>query len=187
MVPGRDHITKIRGLLLTIGILILVGVISMFAFREQQAVSNQTGTAAANRNATLFITGIHYTDIKEGEKNLELIAESADLHMDEDSANLSNMEAVFFEKNGDKVFLSAESGALDMDSIDLEVNGNVMLKTNQYEMKTETLTYNDSKRLFATQSPSTIKGVLGEELYAERMTYYRDTKRLYLNGNEAEQ
>ena len=183
MASGRDYLMRTKGLLLTVGILVFAGVFFLIAVRDQQSVPNQTGAADENKNATFFIGGIHYTDIQEGVKSLELIAETADLYMDENRANLSKMQAAFTEKTGDNVFLFAESGAWEMDSNDLEVSGNVMLKTNEYEMETEMLTYTDSKRLFATQSPVSIQGgVLG--LVAEGMSYSLDSKHIHLNGNE---
>jgi LPS export ABC transporter protein LptC len=180
---GMDHILRYKSLLLVTGILVLALVSLKVWVRDQHSAPDHPVSAAPDNNATLLISGIHYSDIKEGDIQLELTAETADFHMDDDRANLLNMQATFHEENGDKTFLFADSGTWDMELNDLEVSGNVVLKTNQYEMKTEILNYTDSKGLFSTQSAVAVHGV-SLDMTAEGMKYFLDSKRIHLNGKE---
>ena len=183
-VPG--HAKRIKGILLTIGVLILACILALFVLRRQNDSPAQPDISSEERTSTISLTGIVHTEIRNGTKKLQLEAQNAILHRDENISKLYDLTATFYNEKGEPVYLAAESGILmgdiEGDSFDLEVNGNVVLKNEQYEMRTETLTYNDEKREFETQSPVVIV-VSGITNRADWMTYNLDSGKI--NGINA--
>lgn len=182
MAAAGDRTRVLKGGLLVIGILILGGIIVMFSRNRQQAPSDQSGISTENRNETIALEGIHHTDIRNGMKYLELDAESGDWQLEENSAYLTMLDATFFEDDGERVFLSAESGTWMRDSNDLEVSGNVVLKNSQCEMQTDDLIFNENEQIFVTESHVEMCCLsLCQE--ADGMTFSRDTGKFELHRN----
>lgn len=182
MAAGRDRIRLLKGALLVVGILILGGVIWMFSLHRQQAVPDQSDIPAEKRNATISLGGIHHTAIRELVKDLELNAESADYRLEENRAYLSMLQATFIDNKGDSVFLSAKSGTWETDSNDLEVSGDVVLKSSQFEMRTDRLLYDKTEQIFVTDSRVVFHGFSMTQA-ADGMTYSLNTGKWILEGN----
>ncbi len=184
MTLSREHIRRIKGALLLAGILILGSVLVLFLVHQEETLPNRSDISPEERSATVSLKGIIHADIQDGVQDWLLKAESAELHTDEKKAFLSSIQATFFDRNGEPVVLSAESGTWNTDSNDLEVSGNVMLKNKQYEMRTERLTYAYDKRMFETQSPVAIHGFMNQT--ASGMTYFLDSGQIDFRNVEGE-
>lgn len=182
MAAGRSHVRQTKGALLIIGILILSVVLGLFAARRQKDLPAPADMTEEEKNATITLEGIHHTDIREGKKDWLLEARSAVYQMEEKRASLSTLRATFYTRDGVPVSLSAASGTWKMDSNDLEVHGNVVLKNEQYEMQTEALTYMHAKRMFLTRSPVTIHGATFDQK-ANGMTYLLDSGLINFEGD----
>lgn len=184
MAAGRDRTRLLKGFLLVICILILGGISVMFSAHRQQTSTDQLDITAEKKNATIAMEGIHHTEISNGAKDWELEAESADYHWEEKITYLSMLQAIFFDENGENDFLSAESGALDEDSNDLEVSGNVVLKNSQCVIQTERMKFNKEEQEFVTESHVSICYLsLSLCLEADGMTYPRATEKIKPHRN----
>lgn len=181
MVAGRDPARRIKGALLIIGILVLGSVLTLFAVRKQQDLPDQVEMSPEEKSATILLGGIHHTDIRNGVKDWLLEARSAVYQLERNRATLSVLDATFFNKKGNAVHLSAETGLWMMNSNDLEVSGNVMLKNGQYEMQTQTLKFIRDERVFVTHSPVTIHGAAIDQT-ASGMKYNLDSERIDFEG-----
>jgi LPS export ABC transporter protein LptC len=128
------------------------------------------------------MVGVRHTDFRNGVKDWELDAESADYQIEENKAFLSMLQATYFDNRGDGVFLSAKSGTWKTDSNDLEVTGNVVLKNSQCEMQTDRLIFNKNEQIFVTKSPVTLT-TPAFSLHRESMTYSLETGIITLDEN----
>jgi LPS export ABC transporter protein LptC len=192
---GPDRTRQLNGILLFLGILVLASVIVMFWLHKGQSDREKQGATAARNDPTISLLGVHHTDIRRGSKEGPpgassaayrkegfLDAESAEYRLEEKRAYLKKLEATFFDSVGKKVLLSADSGVYYEDSNDLEVSGNVVLKNNQYVMRTDRLLYTESKQLFSTMSKGEILAHSIRKV-ADGMTYSLNTRIIVLEGN----
>ena len=184
MAIGRDQIKKIKGALLIIGILVLGSVVGLFALHQQNTPSGQPVISSVKENVSIALESVRHTAIKEGVKDWSIVAGSADYRLDEKKADFRKLQVTFYDKDGSNVHLSADSGTWEIDSNDLVVAGNVMIKDKEYEFRTEALTYVCAKRMFETRSPVSIHG-FSLDLKADGMNYYLDTGQVYLNRDTA--
>jgi LPS export ABC transporter protein LptC len=179
---SRDLTRPLKGILLVFGILALGSIVVMFSLRLQPTNPDQNGATAARSDSTVLLEGIRHIDLREGVKEWQLDAESADCRYDENRTYLSMLEASYFDSDGETVLLSADSGIWKTDSNDLEVSGNVVLKNSQYEMRTDRLLYTASERIFSTLSPVEIRSFSMNQV-ADGMTYSLETELIILDGN----
>jgi LPS export ABC transporter protein LptC len=186
MSTGPVHAKRIKGLLLTIGVLILACILALFVLRRQTDPPAQPDISSEKRKSTISLSGMFHTEIRNGIKELLIEAENAMLYRDENISKLYGLKATFYNEKGKTVYLTAAAGILmgdiEGESFDLEVSGDVVLKNEQYEMRTETLTYNSEKREFETQSPVVIV-VSGITQRADWMTYNLDSGEINSAGN----
>jgi LPS export ABC transporter protein LptC len=179
---GQDRTRQLKGILLVLGILVLVGVIAMFSIQRTGTTRDEQDASTVSNDATVSLEGVHHTDIREGSKEWLLDAEYADYRLEQNIAYLKMLEASFFDSNGETVLLFADSGVWKRDSNDLEVSGNVVLKNSQYVMRTDRLLYNESEQLFSTTSKVEILAHAIRKV-ADGMTYSLNTGNIVLEGN----
>lgn len=174
-----EIVKRIKGLLLTVGILSFSAIVLIFAAHRKHTPSGQADMAVS-AGATIGVNGFHRrATIREGTKDWSLDADSAALLLEENKVVLKGLRYTFFSPDGNNVLLKADSGVWKTDSNDLEVTGNVMLESNQYVFQTETLSYNDTKRKIISRMPVSVESaaLTGK---ADAMEYHLDTGLIYL-------
>ena len=182
MGESRSRFRQLKGALLFIGILVLGSVVVLFVMHRQKAPSGQSGgVAVVKQKATISLEGVHHTAIKDGVKDWSLEAESADYRLEDSEAVFRTLHVTFF-REGDGVFLSAASGTWHKNSNDLDVTGHVMLKSRQYVLQTEKLTYIHEKRMCVTEAPVTVSSEVFK-ITADNMKYDLGRGLIYLDGN----
>ena len=78
--------------------------------------------------------------------------------------------------------MTAASGTVRTDSNDIRMSGGVVVKDQDYVLKTETLSYDNQERRFFTDVPVAMSGA-GFELTADSASLDMKTRRAVLNGN----
>jgi len=81
-----------------------------------------------------------------------------------------------------KVYLTADEGVLKTDSNDIELTGNVILKNENYRLKTENLCYNHRTRVFSSEVPVKITGA-GFDLAADSVSFDLNTNKTVFEGS----
>jgi len=95
---------------------------------------------------------------------------------------LDDLSVVFYMKDGKKTHLTAAKGFFHTDSNDIEVTGNVVVRSNSYVLKTEKLNYEHNRRILFSNVPVEISSD-SEKLTADSIFFNIDTKRTMLEGN----
>ncbi|MFO8113366.1 MAG: LPS export ABC transporter periplasmic protein LptC [Desulfosalsimonadaceae bacterium] len=168
---------RLKGTLI-IAIVLLAGVMAALFINyrystnpaEQPEVPEETG-------ATLSISRFAHTAMKNGKKEWTLHADTARLFSESRKAALSRLEAVFFMENGEQIRMKADRGEVDMASKNLRAWDNVVVRSPEYTLKTETLNYTYDSRIMVIDAPLEIAG--------DTMTFTADSAHYEMDDNTA--
>jgi len=124
---------------------------------------------------------IHQVATRDGVKEWTLDAGSAQFQKADNKTVFKDVSATFFLKNGESVHLNGRAGVLLSDAKDIEVWGDVVVKSGLYELNTDKLRYEHKTRTIFTETPIVIKGN-GMEITGQGMTFNLQTERVVVRG-----
>jgi len=178
---GLSYRKKLK-LFLFFSIIFIIGiVVATFANRRATDVDDTEAPLRQNE-AGMAIGRVHQTATREGVIEWSLDAASVKYLEDQKKALLRQVSITFFLKDGNQVHLTAEEGVLATDSKDIEVSGNVVVKHQDYRLKTERLRYEHEKRLLFCEVPVKISGE-HFELEADAMSVDLNQKSAWFEGH----
>jgi LPS export ABC transporter protein LptC len=155
--------------------LILVLAISLgavfwyFILFRQKPVQTALLPESATR-AVMALSKVRQTATKDGVVQWKLEAVSAEMEADTGRMVLKSPEVEFYLEDGGKVHLKARKGILYTRDNNMEVQGNVHLRSDRYTLVTEALTYDNERHLIVTTKEVRISGKT-IQLNASAMTY----------------
>ncbi len=175
--------TKKLSLILLAVILLAVSTI-VIVFIGYRRVSNapELLLSSIQEGANLSLGKIRQTATRDGKKEWSLEADSANYMETENKVDLKNLSITYFLKDNREVYLEADRGILQTVTNDIEFSGNVVIRNEEYRMKTEHMNYEHEKRFIFCDEPVRIWGE-GAELTAESATYDLNTDKIVLEGN----
>ena len=169
------------------GVPVLGAVLALLivAFFMKRQTTDDPGTALIETlplKADLTISKVHQTATRNGIREWRLDAETAEFYNNSRQLVLNAIAMVFFLENRHEVRLSADRGAVAIESKDVQVEGNIVVNSEQAQLETERLHYNHEHRLLKGTEPVQVSG---EAFYveADSMTYDLKTNRSVLEGN----
>ena len=113
--------------------------------------------------ADLKLDRLRYTETREGVKEWELEAASAQYFKEEGSVVFEKIRAAFFGKNEQTYILEGEKGRLNTQTKAVEAFGGVRLETSDgYSLETRSLRYQADKRQLSTGDPVEMSGPQGK-------------------------
>jgi LPS export ABC transporter protein LptC len=160
----------------------LAGVIGIYIGFKPETQIAESIPQSVEPEATLSIGKIHQTATRDGKKQWSLEADSANYIEKNNQMILKDLKVVFFLKDNSEINLKADQGTLEIDSNDIEVSGNVVLKNNEYHLVTEKLMYANDRRVLYSNVPATIFST-SIQLTADSMTFDLNSKKLTLEGS----
>lgn len=175
--PGKLKFFLISIIVISLGIIIAV-------FSTYRNMLDETaGLKSTIQSAAKMSLGkLHHTATREGVIEWSLDASSAKLLDEKKQLILDNLSVVFYMKDGKKAYLTAEKGFLHTESNDIEAAGNVVVKNDNYVLKTEKLNYEHFRRtLFSNVSVEISSD--SEKLTADSIYFDLNTKKTMLEGN----
>jgi len=173
---------KLKIILLATIFVTLGGIIGIYiGFREDQQVIESVSQSDVP-DATLSIGKIHQTATRNGRKEWSLEANSAHYVEENNQMVLKDLKVVFFLRDNSEINLAADQGVLKIDSNDIEVSGNVVLKNQEYKLVTEKLAYAHDQRLLHSNAQATIFSK-STQLAADSMAFDLNAKKLTMEGN----
>ncbi|MFO7666089.1 MAG: LPS export ABC transporter periplasmic protein LptC [Desulfobacterales bacterium] len=131
--------------------------------------------------STITIEKIHQTSTKNGVVEWNLDAGSATYSADKKEAFLKDLSLTFFTKENQKIFLTANNGILKTESNDIEIFGSIIIKNDEYMLKTEKINYQHDKRIIFSSVPVEISGK-SLNLVASSMTIDLNLNKAELSG-----
>lgn len=113
--------------------------------------------------AELKLDRLRYTETREGVKEWELEAASAQYFKEEGSVVFEKVRAAFFGKNEQTYSLEGEKGRLNTQTRAVEAFDGVRLETSDgYRLETRSLRYQADKRQLSTEDPVKMSGPQGK-------------------------
>jgi len=131
--------------------------------------------------SSISIENIHQTSTKNGIVEWSLDAKSASYHEDKKEVFFEGLSITFFTKDNLKIFLTADNGILKTESSDIEVNGNIMVRNDDYVLKTGKIYFDNKKRIIFSRVPVEISGS-DLNLVADSMTIDLNINKAELSG-----
>jgi LPS export ABC transporter protein LptC len=183
MVWSRLKRTKKLSIVLLIVILLSIGtVVSVFIGYRQVSNTPEMLLSSIKEGANLSLGKIRQTATRDGKKEWSLEADSANYMEAENKVDLKNLSVVYFLEDNRKVYLKADQGILQTDTNDIEFSGNVVIRNEEYRMKTEHLNYQHGQRIIICDQSIRISGQ-GAELTAQSAKYDLTADKILLEGN----
>lgn len=151
---------KIKGVLIGVAWLALMGVVGFVV--GDKKFGNQAVREAPPRvdGTSISICSVRQTATKNGSTEWSLESSSARLQDGERQAVFENPVVTFFLKGQKNIHLRADHGKVLTDTKDIEVQGGVILKNDDYELVTHVLNYSHEKRVLSANTSVRIKGVM---------------------------
>ena len=173
---------KLKFFLISI-IIILLGIIIAVFLTYRNILDETAGLKSAIQSAAKMSLGkLHHTATRDGVIEWSLDASSAKLLDEKKQLILDDLSVVFYMKDGEKAYLTAEKGFLHTESNDIEVAGNVVVKNDNYVLKTEKLNYEHTRRILFSNVSVEISSD-SEKLTADSISFDLNTKKTMLEGN----
>ena len=138
-------------------ILVIFLVAAVFAVGTLLYINNKIqkglhGTLVKSNKADIRIEKARYTETKDGQKEWELEADSAQYFKNDNLTAFENVKVIFYSKNGANYTLTGREGRLRNDSRDMDIVGNVVVtSTDNYQLKTDSLQYIAGVRQISTK------------------------------------
>ncbi len=176
---------KKLSIILLIVILLSVGtVIAVFMGYRQISEAPEMLLSSIKDGANLSLGKIRQTATRDGKKEWSLEANSAHYIENENKAVLRELSITYFLNDESRVYLNADHGILDTNTNDIEFSGNVVVKNEDYQLRTERLNYRHEQRLIFSDDPVQISGEAAN-LKGDTLRYDLNAGKVVLTGNVA--
>jgi LPS export ABC transporter protein LptC len=173
----KNHNHKKLKLILLSVIVSALGI-TLAVFITHRNSLDKKGHVVSNirSKANISIGKAHQTAIKNGIKEWNLEAASVNYMVEKNQAIFQDLFITFYLKDKSQVYLTANKGILNIDSKDMEIFGNVVIKNATYRLKTENLFYRHNRRIIFSKVPVTVTG--------DALEFAADSMSLNLNTNK---
>lgn len=173
---------KKLSVILLLVILVTIGIITtVFIGYKQVVTAPEQLLSSIKDGANLSLGKIRQTATRNGKKEWSLEAGSAHYIEKDKTAVLKDLFITYFLKDNREVYLEAEEGILQTDTNDIEFSGNVVIKNDEYQLRTRRLSYEHERRVIFSKDPVQISGE-DVELSAKSIEYDLNLDTIILAG-----
>jgi LPS export ABC transporter protein LptC len=178
----KDHNHKKLKLILLFVIFVGLGVTLAVYFSHRRMSGKDKNIASHIRTrANISIGKAHQTATRNGIKEWNLDAASVNYMAENNQAIFQDLSITFYLKNKTQVYLTANKGILKIDTNDMEILGNVVVRNSTYRLKTENLIYRHSQRIISSKAPVQVSGS-AFNLVADSMSLNLNTNKAIFQG-----
>lgn len=178
----KNHNHKKLKLILISVILVAFGIILAVFISHRHFIEKEEDVVSGIRSKTNISIGrAHQTAIKNGIKEWNLDASSVNYMVNKNQAIFQDLSITFYLKDKSQVYLTANKGILNIDSNDMEIFGNVVVKSSTYRLKTENLFYRHNRRIIFSKVPVKVSGG-AFDLAADSMSLNLNTNKTIFKG-----
>jgi LPS export ABC transporter protein LptC len=176
---------KKTSLILLLVILLAIGTVAaVFIGYRQVSNAPEMLLSSIKDGANLSLGKIKQTATRDGRKEWSLEAGSAHYIETEKKAVLKDLFITYFLEDNQKVYLDADQGILNTATNDIEFSGNVVVRNENYRLRTDRLSYEHNRRLIFTDDRVHIAGD-GADIFADSLKYDLKANQIVLIGNVA--
>ena len=170
-------------ILFLILILAVIGtVVAVYIGYRQVSIAPEQLLSSIKDGANLSLGKIRQTATRDGKKEWSLEAGSAHYIEDDKRAVLKNLFITYFLKDNREVYLEAAEGILQTDTNDIEFSGDVVIRNEDYQLKTKRMNYEHERRLIFTNDPVQISGA-DVKLSAKSIQYDLNLDKIIFTGD----
>jgi LPS export ABC transporter protein LptC len=178
----KNHNHKTLKLILLSVIFVGLGVtLAVFLNHRRLPGKEKNIVSDIRNNANISIGKAHQTATRNGIKEWNLDAASVNYMVKKNQAIFQDLSITFYLKNKTQVYLTANKGILKIDSNDMEILGNVVIKNSTYRLKTENLFYRHNQRIIFSKVPVKVSGA-AFNLVADSMSLNLNTNQTLFEG-----
>lgn len=178
----KNHNHKTLKLILLSVIFVGLGVtLAVFLNHRRLPGKEKNIVSDIRNNANISIGKAHQTATRNGIKEWNLDAASVNYMVKKNQAIFQDLSITFYLKNKTQVYLTANKGILKIDSNDMEILGNVVVKNSTYRLKTENLFYRHRQRIIFSTVPVKVSGA-AFNLVADSMSLNLNTNKTMFEG-----
>jgi len=175
-------IKKLSIILLVVILLAIGTVVTVFIGYRRVSNAPEMLLSSIKDGANLSLGKIRQTATRDGKKEWSLEAGSAHYIENENKAVLKDLFITYFLEDNREVYLNADQGILNTDTNDIEFSGNVVIRNEEYRLKTEHLNYKHKRRFIFTDDPVHISGDAAD-LTGDSLTYDLKVNKIVVTGN----
>jgi LPS export ABC transporter protein LptC len=175
-------IKKLSIIFLVIIILVVGTIVAVFVGYRRVYNAPEMLLSSIQDGANLSLGKIKQTATRDGQKEWSLEAASAHFIENEKKAVLTDLYVTYFMKDGREVYLDADQGILNTDTNDIEFSGNVVIRNEDYRLKTSRLNYEHGRRFIFCNEPVQIEGN-SAKVTANSLTFDLNANKVVLSGN----
>jgi len=180
---GHQNFRKRWAIFVLIAVILVLGsVVFNFLSTRRQPQLDDPFRDITNPESTVTLRGLNYTSVHEGQTQWRLEAVSVDYLESNREAIFKSPAIHFSTAEHGNVTVIGDKAVLQLDSNDLEVSGQIVIKNGQYELATEQVKYVHQGKEFIANSPVRLSGN-GMDLQADAMRYHVHSNRTFLSGN----
>jgi len=179
-VKNHNH-KKLKLILLSVIFVGLGVTLAVFISHRRMSGKEKNIVSDIRNNANISIGKAHQTATRNGIKEWNLDAASVNYMVKKNQAIFQDLSITFYLKNKTEVYLTANKGILKIDSNDMEVLGNVVVKNSTYRLKTENLFYRHNQRIIFSKVPVKVSGA-AFNLVADSMSLNLNTNKTMFEG-----
>lgn len=170
-------------IMLFLCIVVVLGAVITIFTGYRRVMSEAKGLASSiQEGAGMAITSVRQTAVRNGVMEWCLDAVSAEYINAEDRAVFTGPSVTFFMEGRGNIKVTAEKGMVLTDSNNISVSGDVVVKDNDYVMKTQALNYDNGVRVFSSNVPVALSGK-DFDLRADSASLDLKTQQAVLKGN----
>jgi len=169
---------------LAIMLLTLGTIAAVYVGYRRVSTAPELLLSSIKEGADLSLGKIRQTATRDGKKEWSLEAGSAHYIENDKKAVLKDLFITYFLKDGREVYLEADEGILQTDTNDIEFSGNVVVRNDEYQLRTNRLNYANGPRVIFTDDPVQITGE-EVELSANTLKYDLNKDQINLSGSVA--
>ena len=146
------NMSKIRQLLALVIVVATLALAAVIALKAYRGMRSAPVLPSLPKNIDLSLQKIHYTEIKEGVKKWEMVAEKADYDKVEDVVHLAGVRFdITRAGKAGKIILTAARAEYDTRKKDVMLAGNVQARSSSgIEFSTERIAYIGAQSLLRT-------------------------------------
>lgn len=173
---------KLKIVLLVVIGLVLATVVAVFVGYRRVVSAPELVIDSLKSGADMSIGKIHQTSTRDGRLEWSLDASSAHYIENKKAVVFKDISVIFYLKDNQKVFLTADSGTLNTASNNIAVSGNVVIQNQDYKMTTERLKYRHTERLIIAKKRINISSSAGK-IAADALRFDLNTNDVELTGD----
>ncbi len=166
---------RVRLILVIISTLLAGIVLAVFVGYRLMTDAPRQLISAIDQNTAMTIRNLRQVATRDGVREWQLDARSANLSNGGKTADLEYPTVTFFLKDQSQVALTAEHGRLQINENDFEASGNIFIRNKGYELRTEKLQYRHKGRIIIATTPV--------EIVSGRMHFRADGMKVDLSAN----